>query len=290
MNITVLSSLAAKINLNTDKVVFSVFLTSNLWLALMSNQLTNDNVSAILEQVIAHVRDRYLEAQRQRYFGWWGIHRTSIMQNHCLRSKDLLLHSQSNCWFGLITCYCSNYRQLDRFQFHCWNHGLFWWSATQIIVTEERDWMTCNCNTAPFIDARWRIIWLHISAEIRNNNQAIQIYIYIYIHRVIQKKKVHFNMYLILNSYRDRALWIFRPNSVRFCLWGRMKSDVYKRKVDTWYELLARILDAATRIKKREDQLRRTIRDLRTRVAKCVEVDGGILELIAKCNKFVISV
>jgi hypothetical protein len=43
-------------------------------------------------------------------------------------------------------------------------------------------------------------------------------------------------------------------------------------------ELLARILDAAASIKKREDQLRRTTRDLRTRVAKCTEVDVGILE------------
>jgi hypothetical protein len=43
-------------------------------------------------------------------------------------------------------------------------------------------------------------------------------------------------------------------------------------------ELLARILDAAACIKKREDQLRRTTRDLRTRVAKCTEVDGGISE------------
>jgi hypothetical protein len=43
-------------------------------------------------------------------------------------------------------------------------------------------------------------------------------------------------------------------------------------------ELLARILAAAASIKKREDQLRRTTRDLRTRVAECTEVDGGILE------------
>jgi hypothetical protein len=57
-------------NLNIDNVVFSVFLTSNLWLAVMPNQLINDNVSAILEQVIAQLRDNYPEAQRQRYFGW----------------------------------------------------------------------------------------------------------------------------------------------------------------------------------------------------------------------------
>jgi hypothetical protein len=55
--------------------------------------------------------------------------------------------------------------------------------------------------------------------------------------------------------------------SLDFYLWGWIKD-----------ELLARILDAAARIKKREDQLRRTTRDLRTRVAKCTEVDGGILE------------
>jgi hypothetical protein len=38
-------------------------------------------------------------------------------------------------------------------------------------------------------------------------------------------------------------------------------------------ELLARILDAAARKKKPEDRLRRTTRDLRTRVANSTEVD-----------------
>ena len=63
-----------------------------------------------------------------------------------------------------------------------------------------------------------------------------------------------------------------------FCLWGWMKSEVNKIKVDTADELLASILDAAGSIEKREDQLRRTARDLRTPVAKCSEVDGGIFE------------
>jgi hypothetical protein len=57
-----------------------------------------------------------------------------------------------------------------------------------------------------------------------------------------------------------------------------VKIEVYKRKVVTPDELLARILDAAARIKKREDQLRRTTRDLRARVAKCTQVEGGIIE------------
>jgi hypothetical protein len=40
-----------------------------------------------------------------------------------------------------------------------------------------------------------------------------------------------------------------------FCFWSRMKGKVYKLEVNTRYELLARILDAAARMKKHEDQL-----------------------------------
>jgi len=47
--------------------------------------------------------------------------------------------------------------------------------------------------------------------------------------------------------------------------------------MDTADELLATILDVAGCVKKREDQLRRTVRDIRTRVAKSTEVDGGTL-------------
>jgi len=48
--------------------------------------------------------------------------------------------------------------------------------------------------------------------------------------------------------------------------------------VDTADKLLARILDAAASRKKRDDQPRRTARDLHTRIAKCNDVDGGICE------------
>jgi len=57
-----------------------------------------------------------------------------------------------------------------------------------------------------------------------------------------------------------------------------MKTEVYKVKLDKPDELLAGIWDVAGCIKKRDDQLRRTARDLRTRVAKCSEADGGIYE------------
>jgi len=77
---------------------------------------------------------------------------------------------------------------------------------------------------------------------------------------------------------------------------GWMNSEVYKSKVVTPDELLARILDVAASIKRREDQLRRTTRDLRTRVAKCTEVDGGIFKTFLRtvanlsflCNKIFI--
>jgi len=63
-----------------------------------------------------------------------------------------------------------------------------------------------------------------------------------------------------------------------FCLWISMKGEFYKRKVDTTDKLLSRNMDAAARVKKREDQVRRSKRDLHSRVAKCAEADGGIFE------------
>jgi len=66
--------------------------------------------------------------------------------------------------------------------------------------------------------------------------------------------------------------------SVRILFVESMKYKVYKRKLDTREEFLARILDAAVRIKQGEVQLRRTTRDLHIRAAKCVEVDGEIFE------------
>jgi len=57
-----------------------------------------------------------------------------------------------------------------------------------------------------------------------------------------------------------------------------MVNEDYKTKEDTPGGFLARILDAAACIKEGEDQLRRSTRDLGTRVAKCTEVDGGIFE------------
>jgi hypothetical protein len=63
-----------------------------------------------------------------------------------------------------------------------------------------------------------------------------------------------------------------------FGLWEWMKSEVYKEKINTRDELLARIMDGAALVKERQDDLRRTTRTITTRGAKCIEVGGGILE------------
>ena len=64
-----------------------------------------------------------------------------------------------------------------------------------------------------------------------------------------------------------------------FCLWGWMKSEVYKEKVNTRDEFVARIMNSAAFIKQeRQDDLRTATRTIAKRVEKCIEIDGGIFE------------
>jgi hypothetical protein len=84
-----------------------------------------------------------------------------------------------------------------------------------------------------------------------------------------------------------------------FCLWGWMKSEVYKEKVNTRDELVARIMNSAALIKQEcQDDFRRATRTVAKRVEKCIEIVGGIfntyLELLRsieiiyitnKCNQ-----
>jgi hypothetical protein len=68
-----------------------------------------------------------------------------------------------------------------------------------------------------------------------------------------------------------------------------MDSEVYKRNLDTADEQLAHILDAAASIIIREDQLRRTARDLRAPIAKCTDDNGGIYCKLCQICRFNIS-
>ena len=63
-----------------------------------------------------------------------------------------------------------------------------------------------------------------------------------------------------------------------FYLWGWIKNEVCKRKMNARDELLARISNAAATVKKSEGRLRRTTPHLRTRTIKCIEVDCKIFE------------
>ena len=64
-----------------------------------------------------------------------------------------------------------------------------------------------------------------------------------------------------------------------FCLWGWIKSEVYKEKVNTKDELVARIMNSAALIQQEhQHDLRRATSNIAKRVEKCVEVDGGIFE------------
>jgi hypothetical protein len=60
-----------------------------------------------------------------------------------------------------------------------------------------------------------------------------------------------------------------------FCLWEWMKSAVYKEKVKTRDELVARIMNSAALIKQERQDIRRATRTIAKRVEKCIEVDGG---------------
>jgi len=67
--------------------------------------------------------------------------------------------------------------------------------------------------------------------------------------------------------------------SFRFFLWGWMKSEVYKEKVNTRDETVARIMNSAALIKQeRQDDLKRATHTTAKKVEKCIEVDGGIFE------------
>ena len=70
-----------------------------------------------------------------------------------------------------------------------------------------------------------------------------------------------------------------------FWLCGCMKREGYKRRTDAQDELLTRILDAAARIKESYDQLGRKPLKLRTRIAKCLKVEGRIFESLLSFAK-----
>jgi hypothetical protein len=69
-----------------------------------------------------------------------------------------------------------------------------------------------------------------------------------------------------------------------------MKCEVYRTKVDTRDELLDLPMDVIVSIKERPDALRRATYHVLTRLAKRIDVDGGIFENVLhyiNCTNFV---
>jgi hypothetical protein len=73
---------------------------------------------------------------------------------------------------------------------------------------------------------------------------------------------------------------------VEIHLWGWMKSEVYKEKVNTRDELVAHIMNSAALIQQeRQDDLRRATHTIAKRVEMCTEVNGGIFEHLLRTVK-----
>ena len=83
---------------------------------------------------------------------------------------------------------------------------------------------------------------------------------------------VEIHLYFEFGAYRSDAMDGWRMD-------GWMKSEVYKEKVNTRDELVARIMNSAALLKQeRQDDLRTATRTVVKRAEKYIEVDGGIFE------------
>jgi len=73
-----------------------------------------------------------------------------------------------------------------------------------------------------------------------------------------------------------------------FCLWGWMKSEVYKEKANTRDELVARIMNSAALIKQeRQDDLKRATRTIAKRVEIALKSMVGFLNTYFKLLQFI---
>ena len=68
------------------------------------------------------------------------------------------------------------------------------------------------------------------------------------------------------------------PTPLDFCLWGWLKSEVYKLKLDNRDALILRIMNTEAPIREHQDGLRQATHSLRKRARKCLKVHGDIFE------------
>ena len=81
-------------------------------------------------------------------------------------------------------------------------------------------------------------------------------------------KTFHTSTCLILNGYRGTAVWIWRPKCVRFLFVGLSEEWSLRKKGGYATRIARSQFGCCSQHKEREDQLRRTKRDIRTRVVR----------------------
>jgi hypothetical protein len=83
-------------------------------------------------------------------------------------------------------------------------------------------------------------------------------------------------------------LFEFGLTPLDLCLWGRMKSEVYKEKVNTRDELVARIMNSAAVInQERQDDLRRATPPIAKRVEIALKSTVGFLNTYFELLQFI---
>jgi len=91
----------------------------------------------------------------------------------------------------------------------------------------------------------------------------------------------------IFNGCEDKLFEVGRYRS-DFCLWGWMKSEVYKEKVHTRDELVTRIMNTAAVIKKeRQDDLRTATVLLPRGLKSALKSTVGFLNTYFELLKFI---
>jgi hypothetical protein len=92
---------------------------------------------------------------------------------------------------------------------------------------------------------------------------------------VFKTPTIHFNA--LFNSLERGGHFQWPPKSpdgtaLDFCLWGWMKSEVYKGKVNARDEMVAHIMNSAALVKQeRQDDSKGATRTVAKRVEKCIE-------------------
>ena len=108
---------------------------------------------------------------------------------------------------------------------------------------------------------------------------------------LIIREKVHMTMCLILNGYRDRAVWISRHNYVRFWFMGLDAEQSLQTKAGYMRRTVCCNFGSAARIQKYDDQLRWN--NTQYCYTYCEVLWGWwwtVWTFIVNCNKFVIYV